>query len=80
MNKRGVQYAVIASICSVDRYARYLYGGGVDIKLVSIAYTLAYLDYTYRIVIRNSIISEQERQIEKSFNRERTRIKQNKKR
>lgn len=80
LNKRGVQYAVIASICSVDRYARFLYGGGVDIKLVSIAYTLAYLDYTYRIVIRNSIISEQERQIEKSFNRERTRIKQNKKR
>lgn len=44
-----IRYIVAAFLCSLITYGNYLFGLGINIKLLSVIYIIAYINYTYTI-------------------------------
>lgn len=49
LDKKFFKYAVVTLLCSLDVYGNILFGNGVNIKILSVIYTIAYLLYSYEI-------------------------------
>ena len=53
VDRRQCKYAVAAILCSILTYSRYLWGNPTDLKKLGIAYTIAFLHYSYMLYQEN---------------------------